>query len=99
MKPYQRQDSQNIEFWQARLKQFDNPLKAIGCGFDWEKIDDVHKKIVYPHYTKGMKVLVYGITYKPNIMPVKGEVTRAVYVSTNDPDNKELTFSVKAYVE
>lgn len=56
----QRQDSQNIEFWQARLKQFDNPLKAIGCGFDWIKIDDVHKKIVYPHYTKGMKVLDIG---------------------------------------
>lgn len=39
------------------------------------------------------------ITYKPSIMPVKGSVTRSVYVSTNDPDNKELTFSVKAYVE
>ena len=60
MKPDQRQDSQNIEFWQARLKQFDNPLKAIGCGFDWEKIDDVHKKIVYPYYEKGIKVLDAG---------------------------------------
>ena len=46
----------------------------------------------------GQKAIV-TVTYKPSIMPVKGEVTRAVYVSTNDPDNKELTFSVKAYVE
>jgi len=46
----------------------------------------------------GQKAIV-SVTYKPSIMPVKGEVTRAVYVSTNDPDNKELTFSVKAYVE
>lgn len=44
------------------------------------------------------KALV-AVTYKPSIMPVKGEVTRAVYVSTNDPDNKELTFNVKAFVE
>lgn len=40
-----------------------------------------------------------AVTYKPSIMPVKGEVTRAVYVSTNDPDNKELTFTVKANVD
>ena len=39
------------------------------------------------------------VVYRPGIMPVKGEVTRAVYISTNDPDKKELTFSVKAYVE
>ena len=42
---------------------------------------------------------IVAVTYKPGIMPVKGDVTRAVYVSTNDPDNKELTFSVKAFVE
>ncbi|MEK7165799.1 MAG: DUF1573 domain-containing protein, partial [Patescibacteria group bacterium] len=39
------------------------------------------------------------VTYKPILMPVKGEVTRAVYISTNDPENKDLKFSVKAFVE
>ena len=39
------------------------------------------------------------VIYRPFIMPVKGEVTRDVYVSTNDPDNKLLTFTVKANVE
>ncbi|HCS79287.1 TPA: hypothetical protein DIV55_06145 [Patescibacteria group bacterium] len=48
--------------------------------------------------TPGEKALV-AVTYKPNIMPVKGDITRAVYVSTNDPNNKQLTFSIKAFVE
>ncbi len=42
---------------------------------------------------------IVALNYKPSSMPVKGEVTRTVYVSTNDPDNKELTFSIKAFVE
>src|SRR3989344_2564719 len=46
----------------------------------------------------GEKALI-AVTYKPSIMPVKGEVSRAVYVSTNDPDNKEVAFSIKAFVE
>ncbi len=47
---------------------------------------------------KGNKALV-RVTYKPSIMPVKGDVTRMVYVKTNDPNNPELTFSVKANVK
>lgn len=39
------------------------------------------------------------VIYRPYIMPVKGEVTRDVYISTNDPDNKLLTFTVKAIVQ
>lgn len=39
------------------------------------------------------------IIYRPSIMPVKGDVSRSVYVETNDPDNKQLTFSIKAFVE
>lgn len=46
----------------------------------------------------GQKASV-AVTYKPSLMPVKGEVTRSVFVSTNDPEKKVLTFSVKAYVE
>ncbi|OGG03836.1 hypothetical protein A2W14_04815 [Candidatus Gottesmanbacteria bacterium RBG_16_37_8] len=39
------------------------------------------------------------VIYRPFVMPVKGEVTRDVYVSTNDPENKLLTFTVKADVQ
>ena len=47
---------------------------------------------------QGEKATV-SVVYRPYIMPVKGEVTRDVYISTNDPDNKLLTFTVKANVE
>ena len=47
---------------------------------------------------QGSKAIV-RVIYIPSIMPVKGEVTRAVYVKTNDPNNAELTFSVKANVK
>lgn len=40
-----------------------------------------------------------SVIYRPFIMPVKGIVTRDVYISTNDPLNLRLTFTVKANVE
>jgi hypothetical protein len=39
------------------------------------------------------------LTYRPATMPVYGPVERAVYVSTNDPANPNLVFSVKASVK
>ncbi len=39
------------------------------------------------------------VIYRPFIMPVKGTVTRDVYVQTNDPANPRITFSIKAFVE
>lgn len=45
------------------------------------------------------KKATLSVIYRPYIMPVKGVVTRDVYVSTNDPENERLTFSVKAIVE
>ncbi len=39
------------------------------------------------------------VIYRPFVMPVYGQVEREVYISTNDPDNPNLTFSIKAYVE
>ncbi len=38
------------------------------------------------------------LTYRPATMPVYGLVERSVYLSTNDPDNPKLTFSLKAIV-
>lgn len=40
-----------------------------------------------------------AVIYRPYIMPVKGVITRDVYVQTNDPQQKSLTFTVKATVD
>lgn len=53
-------ESQNIAFWQERLRKATEPIYAIGVGFDWPAIDDVHKKIFYQHYKPGMKILDIG---------------------------------------
>ncbi len=45
------------------------------------------------------KEATVSLIYRPQIMPVKGEVSRSVYVQTNDPVQKQLTFSIKAFVE
>lgn len=45
------------------------------------------------------KTATVSLIYRPSIMPVKGDVSRSVYVETNDPAQKQLTFSIKAFVE
>lgn len=42
---------------------------------------------------------VVSLIYRPQIMPVRGEVTRSVYVDTNDPSRPQLTFNIKVFVE
>lgn len=39
------------------------------------------------------------LTYRPATMPVYGVVEREVYVTTNDPVNQKLVFSIKAKVK
>ena len=39
------------------------------------------------------------LTYRPATMPVYGVVEREVYVTTNDPTNQKLIFSIKAKVK
>lgn len=39
------------------------------------------------------------VIYRPSVMPVKGDVSRSVYVETNDPISPKLTFTVRAFVE
>ena len=39
------------------------------------------------------------VIYRPSIMPVKGDISRSVSVETNDPQNKQLTFTIKTFVE
>lgn len=40
-----------------------------------------------------------SVIYRPSVMPVKGDVSRSVYIETNDPANSKLTFTVKAFVQ
>ena len=39
------------------------------------------------------------LTYRPATMPVYGLVEREVYVTTNDPVNKKIVFSIKAKIK
>ena len=48
---------------------------------------------VFPGDTANVKVI-----YNPSIMPVYGNVSRDVYISTNDPDNPKITFTIKTSV-
>lgn len=41
---------------------------------------------------------IVRLTYRPATMPVYGLVERAVYVTTNDPVNQKLVFSITAKV-
>lgn len=42
---------------------------------------------------------IIRMIYRPKIMPVYGAVERELYVTTNDPTNPKLTFSITAKVE
>lgn len=42
---------------------------------------------------------VVNVIYRPYLMPVYGPVQREVYLTTNDPLNQKVVFSVKAFVE
>lgn len=43
--------------------------------------------------------VIVKVIYRPFSMPVSGQVEREVYVTTNDPQNQKLTFTVIAFVE
>ncbi len=72
---------------QITIKEEKSPLFSMHSKSNWSG-----------NVAPGEKARV-SLTYLPSLMPVKGDITRSVYVSTNDPDNKELTFNIKAFVE
>lgn len=39
------------------------------------------------------------VIYKPSVMPVKGQISRVVTFSTNDPSNKEVQIEITAEVQ
>lgn len=48
---------------------------------------------VMPNATATLKII-----YKPAVMPVFGPVERSVILSTNDPNNQQVQFDIKALV-
>lgn len=59
----------------------------------------MHKQSGYvtdiaPNDTATVKVI-----YNPSIMPVYGNVSRDVYITTNDPENSKLIFTLKTFVK
>ncbi len=59
----------------------------------------MHSRSTWQGTVESGKEAKVEVIYRPSIMPVKGEVGREVYITTNDPEKPMLTFSVKAFVE
>ena len=57
---YSSRETTNVAFWQDRLKRADIPLTAIGTGFDWPKIDDLHRKFIFSNTESNPNVLDVG---------------------------------------
>lgn len=83
-----------------------NISSSCGCTVGRITIDDttspefgMHSKGTWQGTLEPKKKATLIVTYRPYIMPVSGIVTRDAYISTNDPENEKLTFTVKANVE
>lgn len=103
-------DEKKAEF--AIENKGNNPLvlsnisSSCGCTVGQITIDGttspefgMHSKGTWQGTVEPGKIATLTVIYRPYIMPVSGVVTRDVYVSTNDPENQKLTFSVRANVE
>lgn len=49
-------NTQDINFWEERLEESEDPLEAVGSGFNWLALDVKHREILGRYY-KGGKVL------------------------------------------
>lgn len=59
----------------------------------------MHDKKIWTGLVNPGDTAVVSVIYRPRIMPVKGDISRWVYVQTNDPANKKLTFTIKTFVQ
>lgn len=83
-----------------------NISSSCGCTVGQITIDGktspefgMHSKGSWQGTVEPGKSAKVTVIYRPYIMPVSGIVTRDVFVKTNDPENGQLTFTVKANVE
>lgn len=85
--------------------QLSNLSSDCGCTFGQVVIDEKESELFGMHNTSDFageilpgKIGTIKVIYRPFIMPVYGQIERAVFVSTNDPENPKLVFKVKAIV-
>ena len=83
-----------------------NISSSCGCTVGKITIDGtaspefgMHSEGTWQGIVEPGKLATLTVIYRPYIMPVSGVLTRDVYMSTNDPENEKLTFTVKANVE
>lgn len=83
-----------------------NVSSSCDCTFGKISINDtsspelsMHSRSNWQGVVEPSKEAKVSVIYRPSIMPVKGEIGREVYITTNDPEKPTLTFSVKAFVE
>lgn len=86
--------------------QLFNVTSSCNCTFGKLTIDgkvspefNMHSKSSWIGTVEPGKEATLTVIYRPYLMPVKGTITRQVFVQTNDPKNERLTFSVKAFIE
>lgn len=86
--------------------QLYNVRSSCDCTFAQVVIDDVvspefsmHAKTDWLGTIDPSKSATIRVIYRPAIMPVKGNITRQVFIDTNDPEKKNLTFTIKAKVD
>lgn len=95
-----------IENKGTKSLQLFNVKASCDCTFGKLTIDGIpspeftmHAKSDWIGTLDPGKTAILTVIYRPSIMPVKGSVSRDVYIQTNDPDKQLLTFTVKAVVE
>lgn len=94
-----------IENTGSKSLQIFKVSSSCDCTFGQITIEDkvspefsMHSKNKWIGTIAPEKKATLSVIYRPFIMPVKGEVTREVFMETNDPDNPRLDFTVKANV-
>jgi hypothetical protein len=59
----------------------------------------MHKQSGYVTDIAPQDTATVKVIYNPSIMPVYGNVSRDVYITTNDPENSKLIFTIKTFVK
>ena len=59
----------------------------------------MHKQSGYVTDIAPQDTAIVKVIYNPSIMPVYGNVSRDVYITTNDPENSKLIFTIKTVVK
>lgn len=59
----------------------------------------MHKQSGYVTDIAPNDTAIIKVIYNPSIMPVYGNVSRDVYITTNDPENSKLIFTIKTFVK